>query len=123
MSKQASSHLPKWIPKPKILKRKRRSQVLHPSVMFFYSLVDDGRINIKINSKTDGLKRFLPSEEDVAPEKLKLDPAFFPDRDETNFRNPPAMNIVIQIIGSRGNHLPKKKVLVNFKVMFNLSLH
>jgi hypothetical protein len=48
------------------------------------------------------LNRFLPSEEDVQPEKLKLDPALFPDRDETNFQNPPEMNIVIQIVGSRG---------------------
>lgn len=64
--------------------------------------VDDGRVNININSKTEALKRFLPAEEEVEPEKLKLEHAFFPDLDETNFRNPPMMNIVIQIVGSRG---------------------
>ena len=65
-------------------------------------ITDDGRIDININSKTDGLKRFLPDEEEVEPQKLKLDASFFPDRDETNYRNPPAMNIVIHIVGSRG---------------------
>ena len=65
-------------------------------------IVDDGRVNININSKTEALNRFLPAEEEIEPERLKLDPAFFPDLDETNFRNPPMMNIVIQIVGSRG---------------------
>jgi hypothetical protein len=69
-------------------------------------MIDDGRINININSKTDRLNRFLPKEEDVQPEKLKLDPAFFPDRDRTGFRDPPVMNIVIQIVGSRGDVQP-----------------
>ena len=40
-------------------------------------------------------------------EKLKLDESFFPDRDEINYRNPPEMNIVIQIIGSRGNTIQR----------------
>ena len=41
-------------------------------------------------------------EEEVEHQKLKLDDSFFPDRDEANYRNPPALNIVIQIVGSRG---------------------
>jgi len=68
---------------------------------------DDGRINVNINSKTESLNRFFPSEEDFTPEKLKLDPLFFPDRDEKNYHNPPEMNIVIQIVGSRG-FFPRK---------------
>jgi len=67
---------------------------------------DDGRINLNINAKTDKLNMFLPKPEEVQPDKLKLDPEFFPDRDETNFRNPPAMNIVVQVIGSRGDIQP-----------------
>jgi|SRR5271156_1310421 len=69
-------------------------------------LTDDGRINLNINAKTDKLSKFLPIEEEVQPDKLKLDPEFFPDRDEKNFRNPPAMNIVVQVIGSRGDIQP-----------------
>jgi hypothetical protein len=69
-------------------------------------IVDDGKVNISINSKTESLRRFLPSDEDVEPRKLKLDPAFFPDRDEKDFMNPPRMNIVVQIIGSRGDVQP-----------------
>ena len=72
--------------------------------MFLWLTKDDGRINISIYSKSEELKRFLPDEE-VEPQKLKLDDSFFPDRDETNYRNPPAMNIVIQIVGSRGSDL------------------
>ena len=69
-------------------------------------ILDDGRVNINISSKSEELKRFLPSDEEADPQKLKLDPSFFPDRDETNYSNPPRMNIVIQIIGSRGDVQP-----------------
>ena len=69
-------------------------------------VLDDGRINLNINAKTNNLNKFLPKDEEALPEKLKLDPEFFPDRDETNFRSPPAMNIVVQVIGSRGDVQP-----------------
>jgi hypothetical protein len=65
-------------------------------------IIDDGRVNIRINAKTSSLKNFVPSEE-IETEKLKLDPQTFPDRDEKNWQDPPHMNIVIQIIGSRGD--------------------
>ena len=51
------------------------------------------------------MNRFLPSEEDFTPEKLKLDPSVFPDRDERNYHNPPELNIVVQIVGSRGMNI------------------
>lgn len=47
------------------------------------------------------MKRFL-SDEQAETKKLRLDSSFFPDRDETNYRNPPALNIVVQVVGSRG---------------------
>lgn len=104
-SKLKSNRRKKWIQILRTLKQKPLSRV--PAFRFWRLIIDDGRINININSKTDGLKQFLPSEEEAEPEKLKLDEAFFPDRDQTNYRNPPEMNIVIQIIGSRGSILQR----------------
>jgi hypothetical protein len=57
------------------------------------------------------LNRFLPPADEVEPDKLKLDPLFFPDRDETNFKNPPALNIVVQIVGSRGTTIKGSEVM------------
>ena len=74
-----------------------------PGLCFPQLITDDGRIDININSKTDELKRFL-SDEQAEPKKLRLD-SLFPDRDETNYRNPPALNIVTQVVGSRGSNI------------------